>query len=151
MTNVRVGKTNLALLRGDEDVRQWDDEELERGRRRDKNGAWSGRPPAIVPKVIHDELVRRKLSKGYELLADNIAAAVQVLADVATDETVDPGVRVKAASAILDRAMPRQQNTTHTLREPQPWEHALATSIRSMRAVEEAIDTTARDDPENET
>lgn len=144
-TSVELGRTNLALLRGDQDVRQWSDEELKRGRRRDKNGRWVGRPPKVVPKLVHDEMVRRKLAKGYELLADNVEAAVAVLAEVAQDKSVDPGVRVKAATTILDRAMPRLQTTAHTLHEAEKWEVALRGGIRSLASIRgEAIDTTAQ-------
>src|SRR5918994_3840287 len=40
---IQVGKTNMAILNGDEDVTLWDDEELIRGQRRAKNVAlrWS--------------------------------------------------------------------------------------------------------------
>ena len=40
---IAIGQTNLAILRGEEDVSLWSDEELRRGQRRDKNGHWVGR------------------------------------------------------------------------------------------------------------
>ena len=46
---IAIGKTNMAILNGTEDVRLWSDEELLRGQRRAKNGRWTGRPPTVVP------------------------------------------------------------------------------------------------------
>ena len=142
---IQLGKTNLAILAGDEDVRAWDDEELLRGQRRDRNGKWGGRPPKVVPKVVHDELVRRKLRKAYELLADSVEAAVRVLVEIATDDQADPAVRVKAATTILDKALPPKPVDVHLTHEPK-WQVALEGGIRSVGELGRTIDATARDD-----
>lgn len=71
-SHIRVGESTVAILNGEEDVSLWSDEELTRGQRKDKNGTWVGRPPTVVPKALHDELVRRKMSKAFELLRDNV-------------------------------------------------------------------------------
>lgn len=102
---VYVGATNLAILTGEEDVSLWDEEELIRGQRKSANGKWQGRPPKIVPKVVHDELVKRKMTKAYELLSESVLDAVQVLVDVAKDKDADPNVRIKAATEILNRTV----------------------------------------------
>lgn len=62
--SISLGRTNAAILHGDEDLTLWSEEELIRGPRRDKNGSWSGRPPKVVPKAVHDELVRRPTAKA---------------------------------------------------------------------------------------
>lgn len=102
---VYVGETNLAILSGEEDISLWDEEELIRGQRRSRNGKFQGRPPKIVPKVVHDELVKRKMTKAYELLSESVLDAVQVLVDVARDKEADPNVRIKAATEILNRTV----------------------------------------------
>ena len=68
-------------------------------------GKWQGRPPKVVPKVVHDELVKRKMTKAYELLSESVLDAVQVLVDVARDKEADPNVRIKAATEILNRTV----------------------------------------------
>ncbi len=145
MAKIRVGGATARILAGDEDVRAWDDEELLRGHRRDKNGTWVGRPPKVVPKMVHDELVRRKLRKAYELLADSVEAAVRVLVEIATDPQAEPAVRVKAATTILDKALPPKPVDVHLTHEPK-WQLALEGGIRSVGSVGRTIDATAHDD-----
>lgn len=108
---VYVGETNQAILSGEEDLSVWSEEELIRGQRRDKHGRWSGRPPKVIPKAIHDELVKRKMSQAYGLLRESIYDAVAVLVDVAQDEEADATVRLKAAEMILDRTMGKPTET----------------------------------------
>src|SRR4051812_12436616 len=100
---VRVGASNAGLLAGDDNIREWDDEELLRGQRRDRNGRFTGAPPKVVPKAVHDELVRRTMGKAGDLLRVNLLAATEVLISIAADETVEPSVRLKAVGMIQDR------------------------------------------------
>lgn len=102
---VWVGKTNRAILDGEEDLSLWSDEELLRGQKKGKNGRWSGRPPSVVPKAIHDEWVQRRMLKAHELLGENLVKAVQVLVDLATNKRTDDAVRLKAAATIMDRVL----------------------------------------------
>jgi hypothetical protein len=105
---VHVGKTNTAILRGDDDLAQWTDEELMRGQRKGRNGRWTGRKPKVVPYAVHEELTRRRLSKAYELLRDNLVTAVEVLIDIATDKDAPPAVQLRAAEIVMERVMPKQ-------------------------------------------
>ncbi|HVX19210.1 MAG TPA: hypothetical protein VHA73_14360 [Acidimicrobiales bacterium] len=102
---VSVGKTNLAILNGTEDLSVWSEEELLRGQRRDRNGRWAGRPPKVVPLRVHEELTRRRLDKAYELLRDNLVAAVEVLGEVVQDKKAAPKDRLRAAELIMERVM----------------------------------------------
>lgn len=68
---VSIGRTQVAVLNGEEDVSSRTDEELRRGQKRSKNGDWSGKPPQLVARQIHDEMVKRKLAKAYDLLKKN--------------------------------------------------------------------------------
>jgi hypothetical protein len=43
---VNVGLRNAAIMNGEEDLSVWDDEELKRGRGRDKHGGWRGSTPS---------------------------------------------------------------------------------------------------------
>ena len=73
--------------------------------RRAKNGRWTGRPPKVVPLRLHEELTRRRLSEAYDLLREDLVAAVQVLGQVVRDEAAPPKDRIKAAELIMDRVM----------------------------------------------
>lgn len=109
--SINVGRNNAAILRGEAGLDTWDEEELIRGQRRAANGKFMGRPPKVVPMAVHDELVRRKMTKAYDLLADSIYDAVAVLVEVAQDTEADPAVRVKAATEILNRTIGKPKET----------------------------------------
>lgn len=145
MSRVRVGKTNLAILNGDEDVRQWSDEELRRGQRRDKNGGWVGRPPRIVPKAVHDELVRRQYDEAATILRDSLVDAVKLFAEIVRDPQADPAVRLKAANIIVERVVGR---TPLNIRVESKWEAAIAASIVSLPA--DAIEAHAADESDDD-
>lgn len=102
---VHVGLATTAILRGEADLSSWSEEELIRGQKRGRNGRWTGRPPKVIAKAVHDELVKRKLTKAYELLNESIYDAVAVLVDVAKDTEADASVRIKAATEILNRTI----------------------------------------------
>jgi hypothetical protein len=101
-STITVSPITTAILHGDEDLSAWTDEELVRGQRRSpKTGHWIGRKPTVVPRAVHDELVRRRLSKGYDLLRDNLLEACSTLTEVMKDKRADPHARIKAAQLVL--------------------------------------------------
>ncbi len=102
------GKAVSAVLTGADDLSEWDEEELIRGQRKNKRGKFHGTAPKIVPKALHDELVKRKLTKAYDLLNESIYDAVAILIDIAKDERTDASVRLKAVKEILDRTIGKQ-------------------------------------------
>jgi hypothetical protein len=144
---VRCGKGTTDVLIGKDDLSEWDDEELRRGRKRDKNGGWQGRDPVIVPKAVHDELVKRTLSKANKLLTENLEAAVELLTDIMRDPDVDPKDRIKAIDMVMNRAMGREPQRLEIDPGDKPWQLALAHSIVSMPA--ELIDPNIHDRDED--
>lgn len=116
---IQVGKRNSAILRGEEDLTIWSEEELIRGQRKSASGKWQGTRPKVVPTVLHDELVKRKMTKAYELLSESVLDAVQVLVDVAKDKEADPSVRIKAATEILNRTVGKPKESVLLQLEPQ--------------------------------
>ncbi len=102
---LRIGAVNTAIMRGEMDLTAWSDEELLRGQQKNKNGQWTGRPPSVVPTAVHQELARRRMSKAYELLRENVVGAVEVAAEVMTNKEVDNGTRLKAAELIINRVL----------------------------------------------
>lgn len=134
MARVGVGKRNAAIMRGEEDVTMWSDEELIRGQRRDRNGKWGGRPPTVIPAVIHHELVKRRMGEAGRLLNESLVDAVLLLRQVVTDNDADYSDRIKAANIVLERVMgkaPVQVNVTH---EP-PWAIALQNALINVEDI----------------
>lgn len=138
---VWVGKTNAAILAGEVDLSIWTEEELIRGQKRDKNGRWVGRPPKVIPKAVHDELVRRKMSKAHDLLRDNLVAAVEVLVGIAKDKRAQNSDRLKAASLIMDRVLGKVPDHVVLTEDQEP---AWAKAIRA--GMVQAIIAQAPDD-----
>lgn len=139
---VYIGNTNQAILSGEADLSIWTDEELMRGQRRDRNGKWGGRPPKVVPTAIHNELVRRRLSKAGELLNESVVDAVQLLRKVVVDDDANYADRIKAAVIIMERVMGKTPDRVELTAEVKPWEVALRNGIvRTVSSVLELEST----------
>lgn len=128
---VRVGRGVTDVLVGADDLSGWDEEELRRGRKRDKNGGWQGRDPVVVPKAVHDELVKRTLSQANHILAHDLTRACQILGDIMEDTEVDAKDRLKAIDMIMNRAMGREPQKVE-FKGQAKWELAIADSIVSL-------------------
>ena len=123
---IRLGASTTRILVGSEDLSTWTDEELRRGQRADKNGRFQGRVPKVVPKAVHDELVKRTLYEAGEKLRTNLVAAVDVLVDVMTGADVEPKDKLKAVSMIMDRVLGKApEKVEHHISGDTKWEKAL--------------------------
>src|SRR5436309_2989664 len=65
----------------------WDDEELVRGKRRNRAGKFTGRNPNVVPAAFLQELNRRRFSRAYELMSDSLVDAALMLRSVVNDQS----------------------------------------------------------------
>jgi hypothetical protein len=126
---VRVGKAATKVLTGEDDLSNWDNEELRRGQRRDRNGRFQGRAPLVVPKALHDELVRRVTSEAQALMNENLVAAVQVLVTLVTDEGIEAKDRLKAVEMIMNRVMGKEASRLELDPGDKPWQVALLHAI----------------------
>jgi hypothetical protein len=126
---VRVGKTSTKVLTGEDDLSEWDDEELRRGRRRAASGNFRGADPKVVPKALHDELVRRTMDKAAKLLHDSLEAAVQVLCELVLDPDIEAKDRLRAVQMIMDRTMGKAPDKVEVTADMKPWEIALRGGI----------------------
>ena len=108
--HVRVGAKVAALIAGDIDLNDWDDEELIRGQARAKDGTFRGQPPALVPREVYQEWARRQMEQGFQDMLGNLREIVEVVVQMATDPTVDESVKLRAAEQVMDRiyGKPRQ-------------------------------------------
>ncbi len=114
-----VTKVGADISEGLVDLRDWDDEELHRGQRRNRNGNFHGRPPSFVPQQLHNERYRRTLASAQALFVENTVNAVQVLIEIATDLGAPYSDRLKAAAMIVERTMGKpQQSVDVTVHEP---------------------------------
>lgn len=113
--NLRLSRTNAAILAGEEDLTDWDDEEIERGQRRNKAGTWPNRRPLVVAQEVHDERIRRTMKSAHNLLRESTYVAVVLLRAVVEDEDASYNYRLQAAGMILERTLPKNQNYNLTI------------------------------------
>lgn len=128
---VRVGKTATNVLTGQDDLSTWDMEELREGRKRAADGTFTGRKPTVVPKAIHDELVRRTLSKAHELLRDNLETAVEALVAIVKSEATEPKDKIKAIDIVMNRVMGKDPMKVEVSGKAK-WEIALEAGVVSL-------------------
>ena len=142
---VGISASAAGVIYDGDSMDSWTNDELQRGRKRSKDGTFRGADPVVVPKALHDELVRRTMHKAHLLLRTNTWKAVGVLIEVATDKEADARARVRAAELILDRTMGRvPQFVDVEVSEMQPWQKLIASSIvgsvEDMKAKGEVVD-----------
>lgn len=94
-------------------IEEWDVEELARGRPRDKNGGWKGRPPSWITRQMHENILGQfsKVLKGKM----NVRAitALKVMTTAMENDDVDPrgrpivpwSVRLDAAKFLLEHVV----------------------------------------------
>lgn len=125
---MRIGASNTRILTGQDDLSDWTDEELRYGRRAGKGECFTGRPPKIVPKAIHDELVRRTLVGANDLMRDHLEEAVRELCAIATSEACEAKDRLRAISMIMDRIMGKSPDKVE-ISGQSPWLIALQAGV----------------------
>jgi hypothetical protein len=70
-------------------VAEWDEEELSRGRPRDKNGQFRGSPPGWVTREVHEEAMTRFRSIVKDRMASHTIKAVDFIGRMIDDNSVD--------------------------------------------------------------
>jgi len=107
-------------MMGQEDLSQWDDDEIFFGRRRDKHGKLRGAPPKMVPRALEVERIRRRQQEAIKLLKTGLVDAVALLLNVVNDRRQYRGedgrdhlvtpirYRIEAAKEITRLGFPQQ-------------------------------------------
>ena len=133
---IQIGRRNAAILAGKIDLSDWDDEELQRGQKRSRRGTWEGRPPKVVPKQLHDELVRRKLNQANAMMRDHLVEAVQMFYDLMTAKDTEDAIRFKCAMAIKDHVMGKAPERIQVQVEVSPFEASMGSVFRKRTVIE---------------
>lgn len=121
------------------DMDDWDDEELIRGYRRQRNGKF-GRPPKYIPREIQQEAIKRIVKRGRKNLADAFIKSTETLVELAQSSESDK-IRLEATKEVMNRVAGKVPE--HLLVQGEaPYEAFLADSLEPMTEVTET--TTAR-------
>lgn len=102
---LRISAAAADAVDNPESVRDWDDEELRRGRRKDRNGRFTGRDPVVVPTNCYREMMRREFARANQLMGENLVAAAQALTRIIESPASEDKDVIKAAQLLLDRVM----------------------------------------------
>jgi hypothetical protein len=86
-------------------VDEWDLEELARGRPRDKRGGFAGKPPAYMPRAVHERIAERFKMVIRDGMNQNAVAALGVIQNLlANEDTDEKGKPLVGANVKLDAA-----------------------------------------------
>jgi hypothetical protein len=141
---VKLSVAQTRILNGDEDLSSWTEAELEYGAKRGKDGRFR-KKPRVIAQAVHDELVRRKMTKAFSLLRESVHDSVALLRSIVLDPDADGALRVKCAETILDRVLgkPKESIALDVQAGQAPWQVALANAI--VGSVEEASEILERE------
>jgi hypothetical protein len=105
---IRIAERTADLLDTPETVKDWDDEELRRGRRKDKDGRFRGRDPVVIPTVVFNELRRREWHKVEKILVECAADGARELAKIITNPNTEPKDKIRAIDLLFNRTMGKE-------------------------------------------
>jgi len=92
-----------------------------------------GKDPVVVPKVLHDELVKRTISKANSTMLENLNIAVDMLTSIVSGTDVEPKDKLTAIRMIMDRVMGKEPQKIEVGGEAK-WQVAIQAGIVSLPA-----------------
>lgn len=113
----------LQLLAGDIEVRELDDDELRKGKCRDRLGEFAG-PDQLWPRKIAQQRTAELLRRGQDRATSLVPSMMKVLMGIALDPLAKEADRIKAANILLERGAGRV--TEHVVvHSSDPWQDIL--------------------------
>jgi hypothetical protein len=130
---VRLGKrwsqiiTEVAsgMYTWDEFVAELDPEELARGQLKDKNGAFKGRPPSLVPRQFQQSCVREIQRRFNEKVQARLLTATDELIELSRSGFLDGKDRAKVLIYLLERVMGPVPKQVHISSGDEGWQGLL--------------------------
>lgn len=122
------------LIEGEIDVSDLDDEELMSGSFRDGSGKLNPGRNKVIPKSMHQEIVRRILERGQEKIRSDYFNALDTVADIMQDTDNDAAVRLRAAAMIIDRIAGKTPEKVELSVEVKPYEAIVTKIMRELPA-----------------
>lgn len=138
------GQSAIDLVLKRSDVKDWDDIELQHGRRRDKNGRMVGRPPSFIPKACHQELMRRYHARVEFMMTKALPEIMPELIAIAKGEKVAKQDQLRAMNIVIERTMGKVVESVQLTVNEQPWREALGAALVGTEAqAAEVIDVSS--------
>ena len=102
---IRVSAATADAIDVPESIKEWDMEELRRGRRRDRNGKFTGRDPVVVPTNCYREILRRQIREAEVTMAQNLNKGAEALVKIATSPMTENRDKIAAIKLLIERVM----------------------------------------------
>lgn len=119
---VNISARMKALLDGELDVEDLDDEELIKGQLRADDGTFRGQPSLLIPRTMHQRIIRELVMRGDGKLKQYFNRALETHNEVMMNPRANPQARLEAARYIWERVagkIPNEHVVTATVKK---WE-----------------------------
>lgn len=93
------------LIDGDITVEDLDTEELAKGRLKDKDGKFRGRPPKFLPRQLVDAMRTEHHRRINAALEESLSDTVRTMRAIMKDPEADSATRLRAAIYVYERFM----------------------------------------------
>lgn len=135
------------LIDGDISVDELDDEELQRGKVRSADGRFHAGNSEMVPRKLHDAMMRRILQRGAQRIREDFFNAIDTVSEIMLDSDVDPSIRLRAAGMIIDRIAGKTPEKVEVALEVKPWETVMSRIYKAVpkEQVDDDTDTVDAD------
>lgn len=131
----------VALITGELDVNDLDDEELARGYPKDKNGRFTGRPPRMIPMALHQRIQKEFFARIEEKMRDALPDAVAMLAQLATSPAAEDKDKLKAIDMLMNRVMGKPPERVEISSGDKPFEMTMGRMRRAPAKEPEEADS----------
>lgn len=128
--SVRIPPRVAALLDGEIDVHELDDEELARGYPRAVDGTFKGKPPDVIPRHMYNRMQRELFERANRELKSGLVDVAEMMIGFARNTELDPKVRMDCAKWVFERIMGKP-------------EQALSVDVKKYETIFEGIDRDA--------
>lgn len=128
---IRIGHATIDLMEDPSQLLDWDDEELRRGCRRNKNGGFPAAKSEIIPRKVYDELVKRTIDHCFEKMRYNMPEMIDIMMVMLRDPGVMPRDKLKAIEMMMNRVFgkPTERHIIKVGQERKAWQEALDIAI----------------------
>ncbi len=130
----------MALMTGEIEIEDLDDEELAKGMCRNEDGTFPKRQPEFVPKSMYDRMTRELFKRSDDALREGLVDAVQSMVAMTQDGDVDEKLRVDITKWIFERLRGKVPDVVQVTQE-KPYEVVLTHIHRGPRPVTPQAET----------
>lgn len=110
------------FMAGEITVEDLDDEEIERGQCRSRDGTFRSRPTEKMPRKFYDAMRAEYIRRWQKRVEDDLEPMRQVLRDIATDPKKPADARFKSATFLIERAAGKTPEQSTVKLEVAKWE-----------------------------